>query len=72
MSTLEQPVLAAQEFVGDQRRHEIDRREAIGLRLSQAGFEDGGHAGEAEFAEGVIEFNEIHCGSPVVRSMRSR
>ena len=69
---LEQPILSAQELVGDQRRHEIDRREAIGLRLTQAGFEDRGHAGEAEFAERVIEFDQIHGRSPVLRSMRSR
>ena len=44
----------------------------LGLRLAQSGFEDGRHAGEAEFAERVIEFDEIHSGSPVLRSMRSR
>ena len=48
------------------------RRELLGLRLAQAGFEDGGHAGEAELAERAIEFDEIHSGSPVLRSMRSR
>ena len=36
--------------------------EPLGLRLAEAGFEDGGHAGEPELAEGVIEFDEIHAG----------
>jgi hypothetical protein len=72
VAPLEQPVLSAQEFIGDQRRHEIDRREAIGLCLTQAGFEDRGHAGEAKFAERVIEFDQIHGRSPVLRSTRSR
>ena len=27
---------------------------------------------EAELAEGLVEFDEIHDGSPVLRSMRSR
>ena len=44
----------------------------LGLRLPEARFEDGGHAGEAELPERAIEFDEIHDGSPVVRSMRSR
>ena len=69
---LEQAVLPAQQFVGDERRHEIDRRELLGLGVAQAGFEDGRHAREAEFPERAIEFDEIHSGSPVLRSMRSR
>src|SRR5712691_4538317 len=68
---LEEPVLSAQELVGHQRRHEIDREESLGLRLTQAGFEDRGHAREAEFVERVIEFDQIHGRSPVWRSMRS-
>ncbi len=36
--------------------------ELLRLRLAQAGFEDVGHAGEAEFAERAIEFDEIHAG----------
>ena len=31
-----------------------------------------GHAGEAQLAEGLVEFDEIHDESPVLRSMRSR
>ena len=37
----------------------------LGLRLAQARLEDVGHAGEPELAERVIEFDEIHVGSPV-------
>ena len=37
------------------------RRLALGL--TQARFEDGGHAGESELAEGVIEFDQIHESS---------
>ena len=69
---LEQPVLPAQELVGHEHRHEIDRRELLGLGVTQSGFEDGRHAGQAELAERAIEFDEIHSGSPVLRSMRSR
>ena len=72
MPALEEPVLAAEEFVGDERGDEIDGRHLLGLRLPQAGFEDGGHAGQAELPQGAIEFDQIHWGSPVVRSMRSR
>jgi hypothetical protein len=60
VAALEEPVLATQELVGHQRRDEIDGREFLGLGLAQPGFEDGGHAGEAQFAERVIEFDEIH------------
>ena len=72
LAPLEQAVLPTQEFVGDERRHEIDRRQLLGLGVAEAGFEDGRHAREAEFPEGVIELDEIHTGSPVLRSMRSR
>ena len=64
VAALEQPVLSALEFVGDERGDEIDGRHLFGLRLAQAGFEDGGHAGEPQLPEGAIEFDEIHCGSP--------
>ena len=37
-------------------------RELLGLGLAEPGFEDVGHAGEAEFAERAIEFDEIHVG----------
>ena len=69
---LEQAILPAQELVGHEHRDEIDRRELLGLGVTQAGFEDGRHAGQAELTERAIEFDEIHSGSPVLRSMRSR
>ena len=72
MAALEQPVLAALQLVGDERGDEVERRQLLGLGLAQAGFEDVGHAGEAELAERAIEFDEVHVGSPVLRSMRSR
>ncbi len=72
IATLEQAVLSPQEFVGDEHRHEIDGRDLFRLRLAQSGFQDGRHAGQAELAERAVELDEIHRGSPVVRSMRSR
>ena len=72
VAAVKEPVLAALEFVTDERGDEIEGRQLLRLRLPQPGFEDVGHAGEAEFPERVIEFDEIHTGSPVWRSMRSR
>ena len=68
----EQPVLASLKLVGDEGGDEVDRDHLLGLRLLQARFEDVGHAGEAELAQRLVEFDEIHDGSPVLRSMRSR
>ena len=62
MPALEEPVLAAEELVGDERGDEVDGRHLLALGLAQPGFEDGGHAGQAEFPERVIEFDEIHSG----------
>ena len=70
--TREETVLAALELVGDERRDEIDRRERFGLGVLQADVQCVGHAGEAKLPEGLVEFDEIHDGSPVLRSMRSR
>ena len=39
--------------------------------IEERAIEDGGHAGEPELPERPIQFDEIHCVSPV-RSMRSR
>jgi hypothetical protein len=69
---LEQPVLPAAEFVGDEGGDEIDGRHLLGLRLPQPRVEDRGHPGEPQLPKSAIEFDEIHHGSPVVRSMRSR
>ena len=70
-ATLEQAILPAPEFVSHERRHEVERRHLFGLRLPEPRFQDGGHAGQPQLTEGPIEFDEIHCVSPV-RSMRSR
>ena len=71
---LEESVLAADEFVGDERGDEIERGQALGLGLAEAGFEGHGHAGETQLAEGAVEFGEGHSGLSfsVWRSMRSR
>ena len=68
----EQPVLAPLEFVVDERRDEVDGGHLLGLGLLQARVEHVGHAGEAELAQRLVEFDEIHDGSPVLRSIRSR
>src|SRR5262249_1683147 len=68
----DEPILAADEFVADEGRHEIDGGLFLGLGLAEARVERRGHARESELAQGVIEFDEVHAGSPVWRSMRSR
>ena len=72
MAPGEQPVLAPLELVAEERCDQVDRCHLLGLGLLQARIEDVGHAGEAQLAEGLIEFDEIHDGSPILRSMRSR
>src|SRR5687767_7622196 len=72
VAPLEQTVLPPAEFVRDEGGDEIDRRHLFSLRLSQPRLQDCRHPGETELAERTIEFDEIHDGSPVVRSMRSR
>ena len=68
----EEAVLTALELVGDERGDEVDGGHLLDLGLLQARVEDIGHAGEAQLAEGLVEFDEIHEESPVLRSMRSR
>jgi hypothetical protein len=68
---LEQAVLSSTEFVGHERRHEIEGRRLLGLRLAEPRFQNGGHAREPQLPKRPIEFHQIHCASPV-RSMRSR
>ena len=70
--TLEEPVLPAQELVGDEGGDEIEGHHFLGLCLTEPRLQDIGHAGEAELAQGVIDFDEVHIGSPVLRSIRSR
>ena len=72
MPALEQPVLPAEQFIVDERGDEIEGDQPFGLRLAEPGLEHAGHPGEPELAEGAVQFDERHVGSPVVRSMRSR
>ena len=58
----EEPILAADELIADERRDEVERRQPFGLRLAEPGLQDVGHAGEAELAEGAIEFGQGHSG----------
>jgi hypothetical protein len=69
---LEETILATQKLVGHEHRDQIDRRDLLGLSVAQACFEDGRHTGQPQLAERAIELDEIHTGSPVLRSMRSR
>ena len=73
-AALEEPILPPDELVADERGDEVERRQPLGLRLAEAGFEDVGHAGEAELAQRAVEFGEGHSGVSlsVRRSMRSR
>jgi hypothetical protein len=70
--TGDEAILAAKELVADERGDEVDRRLPFGLRLAQARVERGGDAGEPELAKRRVEFDEVHEGSPVCWSMRSR
>ena len=72
MAPVEQPILAPLQFVTDERGDEVQGHEFLRLGLAQPGVEDVGHAREAECAERVVEFDQIHGRSPVLRSMRSR
>ena len=69
---LEQPVLSALEFVADERGDEIERRESFGLRLAERGFRGRRPCRRAGVAGGRDRVRRDSCGSPVVRSMRSR
>ena len=60
------------QLVADEGREEVERGEPLGLGVPEPGLQDIGHAGEAELAEGAVEFDEIYDVSPVLRSMRSR
>jgi hypothetical protein len=74
-ATVEEPILAAQELVLDERGEEVDGGLLLGLRLKQSSFEAGGHAGAAEVAEGALQFDEVHEGissSWIFRAMTAR
>jgi hypothetical protein len=56
----QQPVLAREEFVLNEGREEVDRRQRLGLGLAEPAFEPGRHARAAELAEGALQFDERH------------
>jgi hypothetical protein len=62
----QEPVFASLQLVGDERRDEIERREPLGLGVTEPGFEDVGHPREPELAERAIDFDEIHSEPPVL------
>jgi hypothetical protein len=66
MAAGQEPILAALEFVADERGDEIERRQPFGLGVAEPGFEDVGHPGEPELAERTIDFDEIHSEPPVL------
>ena len=67
----EEAILSTLQFIADEHRDEVEWGQAFGLRMPQPRVEHVGHAGEAEFAERVIEFGDIHAVAPL-RSTRSR
>lgn len=72
-AALEEAVLPALQLVLDERGDEVERRPVISLRLDDARLEGGGHARDAQLAQGAGDFGEGHSGLLVVmRSMRSR
>ena len=72
MAPGKQPVLASLQLVTDERGHQVERREFLCLGVTEPRLKDVRHAGETEFAERVIDFDEIHRRSPVLRSMSWR
>ena len=61
----QQSIFTASQFVGHEGGDKVERREPLGLGVAQPGLEDVGHAGEAEFAEGAVHFDEGHSEPPV-------
>jgi hypothetical protein len=70
----EEPILAADELIGDERGDEIERHQPLGLGLTEPGLEPVGHAGEPQLTERTVEFSEGHSriSFSARRSMRSR
>ena len=70
----EEAIGAPGEFVGDQRGEQVNGRHGLGLCLPQAGFEYAGHATEAELAQRLLQFDEVHSGwfSWALLSIKSR
>src|SRR5262245_49030426 len=58
--SLEQSVLAAEEFILDEVGEEIEWREFFGLGLKQPRLEADGHPRATELAQGALEFDHVH------------
>ena len=73
-AAVEEPILAAEQLVLDERGEEVNRGERVGLRLEEPRLEAGRHAGAAELPEGALQLDEVHVGiaSWVFRAMTSR
>jgi hypothetical protein len=69
---LEEAILAAEEFLLDEAREEVERDELLGLRLEEPRLEARGHAGAAELAQGALQFDHVHDETSwVFRAMTS-
>jgi hypothetical protein len=64
-------ILPALQFITDEHRDQVERREPFRLCMAEPCVEDIRHAGEAQRAERALEFNEIHVVA-ARRSIRSR
>ena len=60
VASLQQPLAAAGQFIGDQRGDQVDGRHVLRLRLQKAGFHHCGHAAQAQLYQGAIEFDQVH------------
>ena len=67
----EQAILPTLQFITHEHRDEVEWGQAFRLRMAEAHVEDVGHAGEAQFAECLIKFGDVHAVAPL-RSIRSR
>jgi hypothetical protein len=58
--TIEEAILAPNEFVLDEAREEVYGRELLGLGFEEPRLQAHGHAGAAELAQGALQFNDVH------------
>ena len=61
----QEPVFPSLELVGHERGDQIQWGQPLGLGMPESGFEDIGHAGEPEFSQRAVYFDEIHSEPPV-------
>jgi hypothetical protein len=73
-AAVEEPILAAQELILDERGEEVNRGQRVSLGLEEPHLEAGRHAGAAELPEGALQLDEVHVRicSWVFRAMTSR